>query len=309
MKKKMVSPKEYVKEILDDRKKKAKQKNAIKIKEEKEKKKKEKEVSEAYEQMVQRQALPGKYNEFITSVKEEFLGECIHYVFNESLNIFDRRSEKQKFVKKALVQNFIQEQGVDKLLYQFSRTNVLLSEFALIVNEALQQVLETTKAYNINSWTIDSDIKDRFIDNLHNCNSKEAIIMITDRVSDAETDFVNDNLRKKMEIDDILKAKKEKIDSLEGKSEEVKESAAAFFDRKIKAVKNRRVTKVYQVLAEAMTKNALSDPDLRQVYISEGNLDMETLLEDTGIMYTFLETLYTTGMVNEEYVNEFVNKV
>ena len=38
-------------------------------------------------------------------------------------------------------------------------------------------------------------------------------------------------------------------------------------------------------------------------------LDMKTLLEDVGIMYTFLETLYTTEMVNDKYVQEFVNKI
>lgn len=307
---KMISSKQYIKDILDQRKEAILKENAVKVKEENEKKRKEKEESEVYEEMVQRQSIPAKYNKFVTSVKEEFLGECIHYVFNESLNVFDRKNKKQEQVKRALVKNFIQEQGVDKLLYKFSRTNVLLSEFALIVNDALQEVLETTTSYNMNSWTIDTDIKDKFIDNLHNCNSKEAIISITDRVTDAETDFVNDNMRKKMEIDDIMKSKKEKLDSLPPKaSEELKESVAANFDRKIKAIKNRHVTSVYQVLAEAMTKNALSDPELRKIYISEGNLDMDTLLEDTGIIYTFLETLYTTQMVDKEYVNTFIAKV
>ena len=307
---KMLSSKQYIKDILDQRKNAILKENAIKVKEENEKKRKEQEESELYEQMIQRQSIPAKYNKFVTSVKEEFLGECIHHVFNESLNVFDRKSKKQEQVKRALVKNFIQEQGVDKLLYKFSRTNVLLSEFALIVNEALQAVLETTTSYNMNSWTIDTDIKDRFIDNLHNCNSKEAIISITDRVTDAETDFVNDNMRKKMEIEDIMRSKKEKLDSLPAKaSEELKESVAFNFDRKIKAIKNRHVTSVYQVLAEAMTKNALSDPELRKIYINEGNLDMETLLEDTGIIYTFLETLYTTGMVDKEYVNTFIAKV
>ena len=36
---------------------------------------------------------------------------------------------------------------------------------------------------------------------------------------------------------------------------------------------------------------------------------MKTVLEDAGIMYTFLETLYTTEMADEEYIKEFVNRV
>ena len=32
---------------------------------------------------------------------------------------------------------------------------------------------------------------------------------------------------------------------------------------------------------------------------------MDTLLEDVGIIYTFLESIFTTEMVNEEYVKKF----
>ena len=306
---KIISSKDYVRQVLQDHKNQSIKENAIKIKEEKEKKEKDEEISEYYEASVARGALPGKYNKFITSVKEQFLGDCIYSIFNESLNIFDRRDPKQENIKKALVQNFIQEQGVDKLLNRFKSKNILLSEFALITNKAVKSVLESTETYNINSWTVDSDIKDRFIDDLQNCNSKEAIITITDRVTDAETDFVNDNMRKKMEIDQILQAKKERLDQLEDKPEEVKESVGFTYDRKIKEIKNRRVSSVYQMIAEAMTKNALTDEELKNVYIKEGNLDMDTLLEDSQIMYTFLETLYTTEMVDESYVSEFIKNV
>ena len=37
--------------------------------------------------------------------------------------------------------------------------------------------------------------------------------------------------------------------------------------------------------------------------IKEGNLDMKTLLEDVGIIYTFLETVYTTEMVDDSYIH------
>ena len=161
----------------------------------------------------------------------------------------------------------------------------------------------------MNSWTVDTDIRNKFTCDLGKCNSKEAIITITDRVADAEAEFVNDNMRRKMEIDSILQSKKEKLDSMEDKSEEVKESVAAGFDRKIKAIKNRHVSSIYQVVAESMTKNALSDEGLRKIYIKEGNLDMDTLLEDVGVIYTFLESIFTTEMVDEAYVKKFVNEI
>lgn len=306
---KIISSKQYVSEILKARKSQAIKENAILVKEEKEKKKEEEEKSEYYEEMVQRSSLPVQYNKFMNSVKEQFLSECIYSVFNESLNVFDRKSKKQEFVKRALVKNFIEEQGVDKLLRRFRNQNVLLSEFAFITDKAVKSVSETTNVYNKNSWTIDSDIKDTFTSDLTNCNSKEAIITITDRVADAETEFINDNTRRKLEIDDILQSKKEKLDAMEGKPEEVKESVASIYDNKIKALKNTYTSSVYKVIAESMTKNALTDTELRKIYIKEGNLDMKTVLEDAGIMYTFLETLYTTEIADEEYIKEFVNRV
>ena len=61
---------------------------------------------------------------------------------------------------------------------------------------------------------------------------------------------------------------------------------------------------------EASLKEAdeIAEEELKKIYIKEGNLDMKTVLEDAGIMYTFLETLYTTEMADEEYINELVNK-
>lgn len=306
---KLVSSKQYIAEVLNDHKNKVLKENAIIMKEQKKNEEEDKEKTEFYEEMMYRNSLPRKYSEFITSVKEEFLGECIHYVFNESLNVFDRRNKKQELVKKALVNNFIKEQGVNSLLTKFRTKNALLSEFALIVDKAVNAVTETTDVYNKNSWTVDTDIKNRFTSDLVDCNSKEAIITITDRVTDAETEFVNDNMRRKMEIDNILQSKKDKLDAIEDKSEEIKESVAAGFDRKIKTIKNRPVSSIYQVIAESMTKNALSDESLRSIYIKEGNLDMDTLLEDAGVIYTFLETLNTTEMIDEKFIQNFINEI
>lgn len=306
---KLISSKQYVAAVLQDRKEQSLKENAVILKEKKKKEEEDKETSEFYEAMIHRNSLPKKYSEFMTSIKEEFLAECIYSVFNESLNIFDRRDKKQELVKRALVTNFIKEQGANELLFKFKTKNALLSEYALIIEKAVKAVSETTNAYNMNSWTVDTDIKNRFTTDLADCNSKEAILTITDRVADAETEFVNDNMRRKMEIEDILQAKKEKLDSIEGKSDEIKESVAAGFDRKIKAIKNRPVTSIYQIIAESMTKNALTDESLKQIYIKEGNLDMDTLLEDAGIIYTFLETLNTTEMIDEAYLKKFVNEI
>lgn len=306
---KLISSKEYIAQVMQDRKNEALKENAVILKEKKEKEAEDKERSKHFEEMVARSALPKKYADFMTSVKEEFVAECVYSIFNESLNVFDRRNKKQELVKKALVTNFIKEQGVNALLSKFKTKNALLSEFALIVDKAVKEVAETTDAYNMNSWTVDSDIKNKFTQDLDNCNSKEAILTITDRVTDAETEFINDNMRKKMEIDSILQAKKDKLDAIEDKPEELKESVAAGFDRKVKAIKNRHVMSIYQTIAEAMTKNALSDEGLRTIYIKEGNLDMDTLLEDVGVIYTFLECLFTTEMVDEQYVQNFVNEI
>lgn len=306
---KLISSKQYIAAVLEDHKNKILEENAVIVKNEREKEEAEKETNEFYQEMVNRSNLPVKYSNFITSVKEEFLGECIYHIFNESLNIFDRKSKKQELVKKALVSNFIKEQGVNSLLSKFRTKNVLLSEFALIVDNAVNAVVESTDATNINSWTVDTDIKNKFIDDLEKCDSKEAIITITDRVTDAETEFVNDNIRRKMEIDDILNSKKEKLDSIADKPEDVQEAVAAGFDRKIKAIKNRYVSSIYQTIAESMTKNIFKDKDLQDIYIKEGNIDMETVLEDAGVIYTFLETVFTTEMVDEKYIKTFVNEI
>lgn len=306
---KIVSPKQYVREVLKGRREQSLKENAIKIKEEKLKKQEDEELNSKIGKRIESSTLPTRYNKFITDVKEELLGECMYQLFNESLTIFDRLDTKQELVKKALINNFIKEQGVDKLLIKFRKQNALLSEYALIIDNAISKITESTNIYNKNSWTVDRDIKNTFIDDLSKCDSKEAIITITNRVSDAETEFINDNTRRKMEIDEILQSKKEKLDTIEDKPEEVKESVSAMYDRKIRAIKNRHTSSVYQIIAESMTMNALSDPELEKIYINEGNLNMDSILIDAGIMYTFLEMLFTTEIINTSYITEFVNNI
>ena len=91
---KLVSSKQYVAAVLDDHKKRAIEENAVILRQKKEKEEEDKKATEYYEEMVNKNSLPKKYSDFITSVKEEFLADCIYYVFNESLNVFDRRSKK-----------------------------------------------------------------------------------------------------------------------------------------------------------------------------------------------------------------------
>lgn len=246
-----------------------------------------------------------EYNKFIQDTKTALVSECICKLLNESTSIVTHNTETDT-IKRNLVNNFVENYGVDKLLNRFKTQNLLLAEFYAAINKAYTAVLESVDKTNPDTFKIEPSIKDTFFDDLDMTNADEAIINIRNRVIEAETDFINDNIRDKTEINSILKDAKDKIDSTSNDS--IKESVNIKAKADISKIKYGRKKNIYHTMVQEVTESVSKIDDLREIYMENGSFNMDKITENVNVVYTFLECLNTAQIidVDEKFVSDFI---
>ena len=248
-----------------------------------------------------------RYNKWSKNVLEAMTYDVIMHVFDEC---FDRRyySEDEKFsvLKESLVKNFIKEEGVDNLIRRFKYTSVTLAECALLIETTHKKITDKVN-YKDNEFTIDNNLKNDFFSTLNDQNFEAITSKIRERVNDAVEDFVVQNTNERLEIKDILQKTQDNINK--ATSEGVKESYNINAKRKINMIQ-QRPRNIFGEMVYNNAKDITKDPELRKMYMDEsGHLNMDKIVESCKVMYTFLEFLNTTKMVemNPEKVKEIFN--
>lgn len=247
-----------------------------------------------------------QYNKFTKDTKTLLVSECICKLLNESTSVLTDNIEGNT-IKTNLVNNFVESYGVEKLLNRFKTKNLLLAEFYLAVDKAYNAILESVDKENPDTFQIDTTIKDTFFDDLDMTNADEAIISIRNRVIDAETDFVNDNIRDKVDIDAALNDAKNRIDATS--DDTIKESANIRAKSLISDIKYRQSKNIYNTMVKEVTESVAKSDNLKQVYMENGLFNMDKITENVNIIYSFLECLNTAQIVdvNENFIQDFVN--
>lgn len=67
-------------------------------------------------------------------------------------------------------------------------------------------------------------------------------------------------------------------------------------------VKDRRPMQLLEAMVNNISKDAVKNPENFLLLITEGTLDVESVMEKTVVLYTFLETLNTAKIENIDEV-------
>ena len=64
-------------------------------------------------------------------------------------------------------------------------------------------------------------------------------------------------------------------------------------------------------MVESLSKAAFKDDALKARYIHEGTVDMDGIVNSTELIYTMLEMVNTTNMVNvdEDFMNNYIKSL
>ena len=252
-------------------------------------------------------------SERLTKIKEAFVSECIYKLYCESIAF--PMTSRDKVIARNLVNKFVIENGAGNLIDSFATRNLLLSEFSRISQKYYDKVLEGCDSKEeceftgqISGEVIDKNIVDDFYKDLGEIDVKDASKAIKDRVADAITTFIDTNAANKFEYEEIIKTAQDKAAAINGSDDTVAESYLDLAKRKINEMKNARDLNVFGYMVESLTASVFKDESLKARFINEGAVDMDGIVESAQLIYTMLEMVNTTNMVNvnEEFINNYL---
>lgn len=255
-------------------------------------------------------------SERLTKIKEAFVAECIHKLYCESVGF--PMTERDKVISRNLVNKFVIENGAGNLISSFATKNLLLSEFSRISQKYYDRVLESIDdckddefCGQIGGQVLDQRIVDDFYKELEDVDAAEASKAIKDRVADAISNFIDTNAMQKIEYEEIIKHAQDRATAIEMHDDVVAESYLNQAKRKINEMKASRDNSVFGYMVEALTTSVFKDESLKSQFMHEGTVDMDGIVNSTQLIYTMLEMVNTTNMVNvnEEFIDNYLNNL
>lgn len=255
-------------------------------------------------------------SERMNKIKEAFISECIYKLYCESIAF--PMTSRDKIIGRNLVNKFVIENGAGNLIGSFATENMILSEFSRISQKYYDMVLEGCDnerdcefTGQIGGQIISQDVVDDFYEELKEVDVTDAAKAIKDKVADAITTFIDTNAANKIEYEEIIKSAQDKVAAINGADDIVAESYLDMAKREVNEMKNTRDMNVFGYMVESLTTSVFKDESLKSRFINEGAVDMDGIVNSAQLIYTMLEMVNTTNMVNvnEEFINEYLTSL
>lgn len=252
--------------------------------------------------------------EFLANCKTALVTECLYKIYSNSFDAV--LEDSNKTLGRNIITNFVNEQNASNLISRFKNSgDYMLSEMGRICSKAYDAIVEDCNnednSHNnaCRDFTVNSAIKDEFLKELEDIDTDDASQLIRDRVSDAVSDFVDSNMLEKLEYEEIINNAKDQMNS--AKSEEAMIEIKRRAKRTIGDRKENREKNIFHCMTESLMKGIFKDDKLRNIYMSGTTINMEKVVESTQLMYTLLEMVNTTNMVNvdEKYLDTFIESL
>ena len=255
--------------------------------------------------------------EFLDHVKSSFLAECMMKLYESGA--MHPLSRKDKIVARNLINGFINENGAGNLISEFATKNLLLSEMSRITMKYYNKVLNEEAGCNgepcgpypaeVKELNLDRGITDDFYEEIQELDTTDAGKMIKDRVADAISDFMDMNLANKADYEEVIQAAQDKIAA--SKDDAMVEMYMEAAQREIDDMKLTREKNLFHCMVESLSKAAFKDDALKARYIHEGTVDMDGIVNSTELIYTMLEMVNTTNMVNvdEAFIERYLESI
>lgn len=239
-----------------------------------------------------------------TKIKESLIYAFLDKVYTttlEHMNIEDLNG-----VRYNMINSYINENGVTKIMNNLSKNSIYLSEVAYQINNLTKTILEkfdeedNTKIIDVR---VDEDDKNSFLDSIDLGSFDQIANKIAERVQQAQVEFIEFNNQDSKHIEEIIAATQEKINST------VKESFIENYQKDcayaINKVKTSRSKSIYECMVNQIcTETYKNDLIGEQLLTKDSKLDFPAVLEMADIMYTFLEMCNTIRLesVDENYI-------
>lgn len=249
---------------------------------------------------------------FGEKLKESLITSALNVTFDKVASDMSYTVHEQN-IGHSMIEKFVNEMGTENLLYNFKKKNLILSEYAFLINETFDLMIKEAYDKEQSEDDVDDDstyIPDKsegkkFIDNVMSCTPGRVPIIIQDRVQKSVQDFVDQNVKNKEAIKDIYSKAKDKINK--PGNEKYQEEINFQAKKDVEKIYNES-TSLLEMMVRLNSESIIKDDVLKEHYLLENNsLDYNSILKDTVVMYTVLETVNVLGLIEPD--KKFISKL
>lgn len=248
-----------------------------------------------------------EYNEFKKQVKEDLLAECMYKVLIPALQEVEGTRKYQ--ISKGLVRDFIKEEGINNLLRNFRKGSPVLYEMYDLTETHYAYIMEKVNKKDSNTFMIDTEDKDSFFDDLDASNLEGISATLKERISTSVDDFIMDNVQTKADVNEIIQSTQERISAT--KNESVIEELNRDANNKIATLNERRPKRILEGMVYNVAQSSMINESMQSLYCENGKLNMDKVVDDTVVIYGFLEMVNMCKMrkIDDEYIINAVNNL
>ena len=267
-------------------------------------------------------------DQFSESVNSRLLECCLYQGMLKPVLKEQFCNSHERKLGKTLVRNFIKEHGAFNLIQSLKYKSCYLNEWyeaikgyhTAMMNEAKEIAQEGIPEAEL--FDIEDDTIKKFVFDTKSIIPKDITKMITSRVEDAVNDFIDQNKKQKEEIKKVYEKAKEKVASLKDTidpndpsfqdfngdpnteldpkyGDQVQEQAMAMVRGKQRAFREE-ATSVFSILSKNTLEAIHRNQAIKESYSVgiAGRLDFQKAINDTKVMYSFLECLNTLNIMD-----------
>lgn len=267
-------------------------------------------------------------DQFSESVNSRLLECCLYQGMLKPVLKEQFCNSHERKLGKTLVRNFIKEHGAFNLIQSLKDKSCYLNEWydaikgyhTAMMNEAKEIAQDGIPEAEL--FDIEDDTIKNFVFDTKSIIPKDITKMITSRVEDAVNDFIDQNKKQKEEIKKVYEKAKEKVASLKDTidpndpsfqdfngdpnteldpkyGDQVQEQAMAMVRGKQRAFREE-ATSVFSILSKNTLEAIHRNQAIKESYSVgiTGRLDFQKAINDTKVMYSFLECLNTLNIMD-----------
>lgn len=267
-------------------------------------------------------------DQFSESVNSRLLECCLYQGMLKPVLKEQFCNSHERKLGKTLVRNFIKEHGAFNLVQSLKDKSCYLNEWyeaikgyhTAMMNEAKEIAQDGIPEAEL--FDIEDDTIKKFVFDTKSIIPKDITKMITSRVEDAVNDFIDQNKKQKEEIKKVYEKAKEKVASLKDTidpndpsfqdfngdpnteldpkyGDQVQEQAMAMVRGKQRAFREE-ATSVFSILSKNTLEAIHRNQAIKESYSVgiTGRLDFQKAINDTKVMYSFLECLNTLNIMD-----------
>lgn len=256
------------------------------------------------------------YPAFKENVQNRFVGGFLWTICEQVLDK-NMMSEHGKAIARNAVESYVKENGAMNIVKNMNGKSLFLTEAAKLIDSTIESVLEDTDPDNEDTYAIDPAKEKEFYDDLEDSDVDDITNTIRMRVVDAEEKMATDNIKDKIDMDEIMRDAADRInavktsnmegDTTDDSAELQQQEAVSMSKYRMNKVSNNRPRTVLEQMVRTNSKKVLADPELSKAYMESGQINYDKLIESTTAIYTVMETLNSLKL--EEFGRESLKKM